>query len=53
MKVWTLPELSSSEIKRNGIAVICKYDKNAGKKSDMVYKRDRKILVGKKTYSKC
>lgn len=43
---------SISEIKRNGIAVMHEYSKNIGKKSDMADKRDRKIISGKKTYSK-
>lgn len=41
-----------SKIKRNGIAVMCEYSKNIGEKSDMADKRDRKIVSGKKTYSK-
>lgn len=43
---------SMSKIKRNGIAVMCEYSKNIGEKSDMADKRDRKIVSGKKTYSK-
>lgn len=41
-----------SKIKRNGIAVMHEYSKNIVEKSDMTDKRDRKIISGKKTYSK-
>ena len=51
-KVWTLLVLSMSKIKRNGITVMLEYNKNIRSNSDMATKRDRKILLGKRTDSK-
>lgn len=51
-KVWALLVLSMSKIKRNGITVMLEYNKNIRRNSDMATKRDRKILLGKRTDSK-
>lgn len=45
-----LSTVGTSEMKRNSIALIHKYNKNTRKKSDTAYKRDRKIVLGKKTF---
>lgn len=44
-----MPAVGTREMNRNGTAVIHKYNKNTERKSDMAYKRDRKMVPGEKT----